>query len=69
MGALTRSVDILNGTNGDQQQQSMLVSGSADKTIKMWNIKSGQLLNTISTGLTITHLSVLNIYKKFTTGK
>jgi len=63
MGALSRSVDILNGTNVDQQQQSTLVSGSADKTIKLWNIKSGQLLNTISTGLTITHLSVLNIYR------
>ena len=60
-GSLSRSIDILNTLSGGQQQ-SRLVSGSYDQTIKVWDIQSGQLLKSIETGLTITHLSI-------TTGK
>jgi WD40 repeat protein len=38
----------------------MLLSGSADKTIKIWKWKEGELTNTISTGSAIQSLAVVN---------
>ncbi len=37
-----------------------LVSGSYDLTIKLWNVNTGSCSNTISTGLKINSLAVLN---------
>jgi WD40 repeat protein len=38
----------------------MLLSGSADKTIKIWKWETGELTNTINTGSAIQSLAVVN---------
>ena len=50
------SIDLIN----DAQK---LVSGSADQKIIIWNLTSGQVLNTRNTGLSIQSLIVLNPIK------
>ena len=48
------SLDLLN----DGQT---LVSGSGDKTIKLWNWATGECLKTIETGSSIHSLSIIKI--------
>jgi hypothetical protein len=36
------------------------LSGSFDQTLKFWSYKSGELLNSVNTGLSIRSLAVIN---------
>ena len=59
--ALYWTVDVL--SNVDSQTQ-ILVSGSLDQTIKLWNVKTGVCLNTVNAGIPIRSMTVIKSSSK-----
>jgi len=56
-GDIYYSIDLL---SVDNSQTKFIVSGSLDKTIKIWNYATGECLHTVNTNLSIRTLTVLN---------
>ena len=57
--SLNEHSDLINSIQFDEKSNK-LISASNDSTIKIWNLETGECLNTVNTGSFIRSLAIVN---------